>query len=810
LYYNNGNGTFKESSDNAFNSMSMGSMGADACDIDNDLLPDLFVTEMLPSSIERKLTKNQYESWDKYQVAVNNGYHHQFSRNVLQKNMGDGRFVEIGRLAGVEATEWSWASIIQDFDNDGFKDLFVSNGLYKDLLDKDYLAFSADRTMIKSKIDAKSDVISMLIDSMPSTPIKNCMFRNNGKLEFTNVSDDWGFDQETFSNGSAYGDLDNDGDLDLIVNNVNMKAYVYRNNLDTATHRSITLTLVGKGLNTNAIGAKVISKSGKLYQMIENFTSKGFQSSIDNRVHIGFGNQAKIDSLWIVWPDRSVSVMTNLESNKAYIFKQNDAKFDLGLVPRMYNSNGRCKEINLFEFKHQDISLNLFTNERLLLEMPGFNGPAIAIGDVNGDGRDDVFCGGGRNQESVLFLDINGKWVSKYDFKEEIKSEAQDADFADLDNDGDLDLYIAHGGKSFSEYANELYDMIYINDGKGMFSLKENAIKWPKPISSSAVSIVDINADKLKDIIIGESGGNQLFGLPGSIYIALNKGNNVFEIIQPNSLKDLGMISDLQTGDFDKDGFVDIVVGGLWMPIKVVLNNKGSFSNSKIINIPNTSGLWRTIKVEDINDDGYDDIIAGNEGLNTFYKHAKSMFVNDFDGNGMKEQLVCSKNEKGKYFPIHDIDEVFSQLPTIKKKYLHYKDYVKADMTSLVGNEKLNNAKVFHLEKLESTILYNNKKLGFNAIDLPLQFQMSTIHSILIDKRTGLLYVGGNTRQIKPQWGKQDASYGWSARFINKDGKVEINDIQSLGVKGDIRNIKSISKNLIFGINNNNVLICEK
>ena len=810
LYLNNQDGTFREVGDTYFGSMSMGSMGADACDIDNDLLPDLFVTEMLPNGHERRHTKTQYESWDKYEKSIKSGYHHQFSRNVLQKNVGGNHFLEVGRFAGVAATEWSWASLVQDYDNDGLKDLFVSNGIYKDLLDKDYLNFSADATMIKSKIDNKENVLTMLVDSMPSIPIKNCMFKNINGQQFELVSDSWGLDQLTFSNGSAYADLDNDGDLDLVVNNANMPAYLYKNNLDTATNKSLHIKLVGKDKNTSAIGAKVtaIHTKGKVF--IENYTSKGFESCMDGSLHLGLGSVDVIDTLKVTWPDGQKSELYAILPNQRLIIDQKQIPMT-PTAPIVRSFSTGCGE-SILPFKHQDIDLNLFTRERLLVEMNGFDGPAIAVGDVNNDGRDDVFCGGGKNQPSILFVS-NGLSYTQVNtpFDVDYRSEAVNASFFDSDNDGDLDLYVAHGGINFSVYAPELHDVLYVNDGKGNFAKSTASLPFPYPIYTGDMAIVDINKDGLKDIIVVEKMKTNLFGLPGSGMILVNKGKNVFEYVMPDALKNLGMITSVVATDIDSDGYPDIILAGKWMPINKIMNNKGSFETSKVEAMDATSGLWNTLESIDFDGDGDDDIIAGNIGLNSFYTPKMRMFVADFDGNGSSEQIICER-VGDQYFPIHDIDDMFSQMPFLKKKFLSYQKCAKADMATLFGAELLKSAQITDIVELASIILVNEGGGKYHKVLLPNEAQYSSIHAVHaidISPNQCDIYFGGNDDKVKPQFGRQDASLGWKLTIYKDDIQNPFGRITPLYVKGPIRQIKQLDDKIILGINNQNIKICN-
>ena len=402
LYLNNKNKTFTEVGDDYFESLPMGAMGADVADLDNDARPDLMITEMLPGTLERKKTKATYESWRKYSLAVSKGYNHQMPRNMLQKNMGESGFLEVGRRAGVAATNWSWSCLLQDFDNDGLKDIIVANGIYKDLLDRDYLTFVANDVKIRNMINSGENAIMNLIDAMPSEAVPNYAFKNEGDFLFADETEAWGMAQPSFSNGSAYGDLDNDGDLDLIINNVNMPSFIYENTTNGSQKNYLDIKLTGQKKNTKAIGAKVLAYACGQTFMNEQFPSRGFQSSIANNIWIGLGSCGLVDSLKIIWPDGTADLVLQpaINSTLSYTYGELNTKTTL--------PENETKDIFTFVdtlgFSHREIKFNQFDRERLLHKMNTGKGPAIAVADLNKDGQPDIFTGGGKAQNSALFL----------------------------------------------------------------------------------------------------------------------------------------------------------------------------------------------------------------------------------------------------------------------------------------------------------------------------------------------------------------------------------------------------------------------
>tara|TARA_B110000008_G_scaffold92622_1_gene94914 strand:- start:6619 stop:9864 length:3246 start_codon:yes stop_codon:yes gene_type:complete len=814
LYINSKNGTFVESSDMYFDALSMGSMGADAADLDNDLNSDILVTEMLPSSLKRKKTKAMYDSWDKFKLMESNGYAKQFPRNVLQRNIGNNSFLEIGRKSGVAATEWSWASLLFDMDNDGLRDIFIANGINKDLLDRDYLAYMANDEQVRMLMKKKEEVVKKLIDIMPSKAVPNFVYKNQGDFLFEEVSTKWGLDQPSFSNGNSYADLDNDGDLDLVVNNVNMKCFVYQNKTDTLNKRSIQIQLIGDKKNSKGIGSKLILYNGIEKYMAELFPSRGFQSSVSHRIHFGIGSDDEVDSLEVTWPNGDRKLYKNLKSNSINLIK-----YSLGeIVKTKTEIKNIQKNSQLFNYKHIEDSFIEFNRERLLMQMRHNEGPALAVADLNKDGVDDVYIGGGKNQSSSLFMSNHQDTYNqiKEPFLNDSESEDTNALFFDGDNDGDLDLVVASGGKSFSKYSLSLNDRYYINNGLGNFEKKKSALNFNKNISTKALASADVNNDGKIDIFFGERYDLTTYGKKGSGVLMINDGQNSFTQTNQKVFSDMGMITDAKFHDFNGDNWPDLIIVGEWMPITILINKNGIFENhTDLYGLNQTSGLWNTIELIDINNDGQMDFLAGNHGTNSFLEKRMRMYINDFDANGSYEQIICL-NRDGVYYPILDKDELMNQLPEFKKNTIFYKDYAEKSIEEIVGKLKVEESSVLEIDILK-TSLFVGKKDSFNQYDLPEEIQYSPIYSILIkndpDTNKNSLYLGGNQYLVKPQFGSYDASRGWVLPINSDSEKYFTDSPKSLGVKGQIRGINALKNNkkeyIIFAINNDSIKFHE-
>ena len=815
LYLNNNGNGFSEESLTYFDALSMGSMGADAADMDNDLIPDLIVTEMLPETLSRQKNKQVYESYDKFTLAGSKGYHKQYPRNALQRNLGN-TFYEVGRQLGLSATEWSWAALLFDMDNDGYKDVYISNGIYKDLLDRDYLNYYANDEQISQILREGKEVITDLIDLMPSKAVTNSVFRNNGDFTFSDKRLGWGLNQPSFSNGSAYGDLDNDGDLDLVVNNVNSEAFIFENHSEVENHHFLSVILRDNGPNKFAIGAKAIAyltDGNKI--MIEQFPSRGFQSSVPYRLHFGLGKVNSLDSLEIYWPDRKRSVIRDIQIDQILEIDRDNLQSE-SVDPKPTFIIKKTEGQQLIDFKHDENYYVDFDSERLLPHMFSNEGPCIANYDLNNDGIQDFYIGGAKGQTGQLFLsDTNGfKKVSKpFDLHKE--SEDVEAVFFDADNDGDQDLYVASGGKAYSTLSRTLNDRFYRNES-GKLIYDSSALNFSKFFSTGAIAIGDANNDALLDIFIGERFNVDTYGIPGSISLMINKGNGSFEATYPSEFQNIGMITDIEFTDLNSDEKGDLIVVGEWMPILAFLNNESSWESiSESIGFEETNGMWQSIETSDLNGDGVPDLVLGNMGQNGLYKPNMKLYLNDYDQNG-KLEAIYTYSIDNKDFPIHDRDELIKQLPDLKKKLLYYEDYANQSIKDIFNETQISSSQVLEIKETRSLLFMSDSPLSYSKKLLPEEIQYSSVHAINIFdiNQDGLndLILGGNQYLVKPQYGAFDASKGWIL-YGDNNSKTKFDKLLPLNIYGEIRDFtivpslkSSDSLLLVTGISNSKII----
>ncbi len=823
LYINKGDGTFDEVLDGALPTSSYFSMGVDIADVNNDGWPDIYTSDMLPEDDHRLKTTSAFEPWELYQAKAREGFDHQLMRNMLQLNNGNGTFSDVAMLGGVAATDWSWSALIADFDLDGNKDVFVANGLTKDVTSQDYIAFLAnDQTVLAATRGQRVDFMG-LIKTMSSTPLPNYAFHNNGDLTFTKVSATWGLDRPSFSNGAAYGDLDGDGAPDLVVNNVGDEPFVYRNNARTQLpgNHYLQVRLVGDGANPFAVGARVTLRHGKQQFVQELAPTRGFQSSVDYLLTFGVGRVDTIDSISIDWPDGRTSGMTHVGTNQKLTIREADIsstshvgtsarppQFPLdrptaAAASRPLLFRDVTAQVGL-DFVHHEDEFVDFDRERLIPKMVSTEGPFVTVGDVNGDGLDDFFIGGAKGQPSALYVQrSNGTFTTTNQalFAQDQISEDLGAAFFDANGDGKLDLYVATGGSEFSDLAPALEDRLYLGDGQGHFTKTHDRLP---PLFTSG-SRVAVSPDY---VFIGGRAVPGRYGLDPRSTLLKNDGHGRFRDVTAQVAPDLehiGMVTDALWADVDGDRRLDLIVVGEWMPITIFRNTGTRLTRLTTKGLEHSTGWWNRIIATDVDGDGRIDFVVGNLGLNTRLHATPAeparMYVKDFDGNGFPEQIVtlfenATVSGGRQSLPLVLRDELTEALPYLKPRYPKYADYAGQTVEQIFGSA-LTGAVVKQAETFATAVARNNGDGSFTLVPLPLEAQIAPTYGILAgdfdhDGKTDLL-LAGNFEGVQPSIGPMLASYGL---FLRGDGKGNFAPVRTAEsgffVRGQARDIQRL------------------
>jgi hypothetical protein len=806
LYINNKNGTFSDVTQQYFRHLAQFSMGIDIADFNNDGLPDVMSLDMLPEDNQRQKLLQLQENYEAFELMQQQKLHKQYMRNMLQLNNGDGTFSEIAQISGVSNTDWSWSPLLADFDNDGNKDLFVSNGYLRDYTNKDFLKYWGDYK-IRRAVDKEQFKLMDLISAMPSTKLVSYIFKNNGDLTFTKKQQEWGLEHPAVSSGAIYADLDNDGDLDLVVNNINEPAFIYENSsAGQAKSAWFQIKLTEPNANKNCVGAKVYVFSNGIRQYQEVNPNRGYLSCTPTRLHFGVANATVIDSLKVIWPDLSEQVLKNVKINQLLTLeKPGNAPGPKYIAPKTITTLFSKSDMGI-TYQHEGFNENDFKRQPLMLSMYSQTGPIVGKGDVNKDGLEDIFVSGDQNKQAKIWMQQNnGSFTELPDFAvgDENISAATCVVFFDANGDGFDDLYVGKGGYSmFEPNTISLQDEMYLNDGKGRLNLSVLSLPNVKASSKSCVRPFDFDKDGDLDLFVG---GRIIPGrypeAPVS-YLLINDGKGGYTVKDSPFFK-IGMVTDAQWANLDRDPNVELIICGEMMAVKIFAFDGKDFVDKTLSFFKNEeSGFWSSLKVEDLDGNGIADLILGNMGQNSQIKASEKepaeLYFADFDKNGSIDPFF-SFYVQGKSYPFVSRDELNDQIYPMRKKFPYYKDYATASISNMFSEEEL--AKATRLEVTETrSVCFINKNGVFEKSVLPVQAQFAPVTNIVSgdynqDGNLDLVMLGNKTDN-RLKLGSMDANYGCLLAGDGKGGFTYVPQYRSgLSVEGDVKSCIQIGVN---------------